>query len=145
MRSFAPSAFFRIFICICLKGGSSSVTFIKKDCDCRYCLYCRRRKCRAVRCCCLEDMMCAGSRNHWSYSSMLRVCGTQTTSARGGWKTSWTVPCPMKLTSFSITRAMANQSSKTMTANLWKVSALSAWKKAIPWRMSCRTPIRTWA
>ena len=43
-------------IYVCLKGGSSSVTFIKKeDCDCRYCLYYRRRKCRAVRCCCLED------------------------------------------------------------------------------------------
>ena len=27
----------------------------KEDCDCRYCLYCRRRKCRTARCCCLED------------------------------------------------------------------------------------------
>ena len=27
----------------------------KEDCDCRCCLYCRRRKCRTVWCCCLED------------------------------------------------------------------------------------------
>ena len=39
---------------------------------------------------------------------MLRVCGTQTASAQGGWKTSWTVHCPLKLTSFLIMRAMAN-------------------------------------
>ena len=31
---------------------------------------------------------------------MLRVCGTQTTSAHGGWKTSWIVPCLMNIDEF---------------------------------------------
>ena len=48
---------FRFLKYLCLPERRLVIGYIykKEDCDCRYCLYCRRRKCRAVRCCCLED------------------------------------------------------------------------------------------
>ena len=42
---------------LCLPERRLVIGYIykKEDCYCRYCLYCRRGKCRALRCCCLED------------------------------------------------------------------------------------------
>ena len=35
--------------------------FKKEDCDCRFCLYYERGKCRLETCCCLEDKLRTGS------------------------------------------------------------------------------------
>ena len=43
------------FLCLRKEEFRLAYLYNEEDCDCRYCLYCRRRKCRAVRCCCLED------------------------------------------------------------------------------------------
>ena len=57
LRAFCPFFVFLFVKYLCLPERRFVIGYIykKEDCDCRYCLYCRRRKCRAVRCCCLED------------------------------------------------------------------------------------------
>ena len=57
LRTFCPFFVFLFVKYLCLPERRFVIGYIykKEDCDCRYCLYCRRRKCRAVRCCCLED------------------------------------------------------------------------------------------
>ena len=57
LRTFCPFFVFLYVKYLCLPERRFVIGYIykKEDCDCRYCLYCRRRKCRAVRCCCLED------------------------------------------------------------------------------------------
>lgn len=57
LRTFCPFFVFLFVKYLCLPERRLVIGYIykKEDCDCRYCLYCRRRKCRAVRCCCLED------------------------------------------------------------------------------------------
>ena len=57
MRTFCPFFVFLFVKYLCLPERRLVIGYIykKEDCDCRYCLYFRRRKCRAVRCCCLED------------------------------------------------------------------------------------------
>ena len=57
LRTFCPFFVFLFVKYLCLPERRFVIGYIykKEDCDCRYCLYCRRRKCRALRCCCLED------------------------------------------------------------------------------------------
>lgn len=57
LRTFCPFFVFLFVKYLCLPERRFVIGYIykKEDCDCRYCLYYRRRKCRAVRCCCLED------------------------------------------------------------------------------------------
>ena len=57
LRTFCPFFVFLFVKYLCLPERRLVIGYIykKEDCDCSYCLYCRRRKCRAVRCCCLED------------------------------------------------------------------------------------------
>ena len=57
LRTFCPFFAFLFVKYLCLPERRFVIGYIykKEDCDCRYCLYFRRRKCRAVRCCCLED------------------------------------------------------------------------------------------
>lgn len=55
--TFCPFFVFLFVKYLCMPERRLVIGYIykKEDCDCRYCLYCRRRKCRALRCCCPED------------------------------------------------------------------------------------------
>ena len=57
LRTFCPFFVFLFVKYLCLPERRFVIGYIykKEDCDCHYCLYFRRRKCRAIRCCCLED------------------------------------------------------------------------------------------
>lgn len=57
LRTFCPFFVFLFVKYLCLPERRFVIGYIykKEDCDCRYCLYYRHRKCRALRCCCLED------------------------------------------------------------------------------------------
>lgn len=63
LRAFCPFFVFLYVKYLCLPERRLVIGYIykKEDCDCRYCLYCRREKCRALRCCCLEDKICTRS------------------------------------------------------------------------------------
>ena len=57
LRTFCPFFVFLFVKYLCLPERRFVIGYIykKEDCDCCYCLYYRRGKCRAVRCCRLED------------------------------------------------------------------------------------------